>query len=230
MKSNHTPPGPDEDRQGWMMFAHSGPLNLRALEPDDIHLGDIVHALGRINRFIGQTREAISVLWHSVIVTELLRFEHHDIQLEGLLHDAGEAYVGDWISPLYGMVDPRIQGLKERIQETVFTAGGLDGTSALLSPPVNEADRLLARYEAETECGYSRPIPWHRPLTGVERERVHAAIKGIGSPSDRRPEQEFIRSRFLHKCEQLLPDDAPLRRTLEEAKRVYRSASAGMTP
>lgn len=230
MKNRHDPPGPDGNRQGWMMFAHSGPLNLRALEPEDIHLGDIVHALARINRFIGQTREPISVLWHSVVLTELLRFERHDMQLKGLLHDWGEAYVGDWISPLYGMVDPAIQGLKERIQETVFAAGGLPGRSALLSKPVQIVDRLLARYESESEHGYGRPVPWHEPMTGPERERIHTAIKGIRAPSDGYAEQEHIRERFLHKCNQLLPDDAPLRRTLKEARRVYRMASTGMAP
>ena len=222
MTTDRKVPGPGDDKQGWMMFAHSGPLDLCNLRPEDIHLGDIVHALGGINRFIGQTREPITVLWHSVIVAELCRFDHFNIQLEALLHDAAEAYVGDWISPLYGLVDERTQGLKEHIQETVYAAAGLDGQSAVLTRPVNDADKLMARYESESEHGYGRVVPWHIPITGVERERVHAAIKGIGSPSDRRPERDFIRWRFLHKCEELLPSNAPLARTLDAAKEVYR--------
>ena len=62
METDRKVPGPGENKEGWMMFAHSGPLELRALRPEDIHLGDIVHALGRINRFLGQTRRPISVL------------------------------------------------------------------------------------------------------------------------------------------------------------------------
>ncbi len=60
-------------------------------------MGDIVHVLGGINRSIGQTREPITVLWHSVMVAELCRFEHFDTQLEALLHDAAEA--ADWGAP-----------------------------------------------------------------------------------------------------------------------------------
>ncbi|MDE2906568.1 MAG: hypothetical protein OXQ28_10850 [Acidobacteriota bacterium] len=169
-----------------------------------------------------------------------------DMQLEGLLHDAGEAYVGDWISPLYGMVDPVVQGLKERIQETVFTAADLPGRSTLRSRPVRIVDRLLARYESESSCGYGRggarppppqgapPPPDQPPKNPTKTKPPPAAainaIKDIGSPSDRYPEQEHIRWCFLHKCKQLLPDDAPLRRTLEEAKHEYRTASTGTTP
>ena len=229
METDRKVPGPGEDKQGWMMFAHSGPLDLRALRPGDIHLGDIIHALGRINRFLGQTRQPISVLWHSLVVTELCRCESSETRLEALLHDAAEAYVGDWINPLYGMVDDRIQGLKERIQETVFAAGGLEDRSALLSKPVQETDRLMARYESETLCGYGRVLPWHKALSGVERERVETAINGIGQPSGEHREQELAHWRFLRKAEELLPDDAPLRNTIEEAQRVYRKTSTRVT-
>ena len=230
METDRKVPGPGENKQGWMMFAHSGPLELRALRPEDIHLGDIVHALGRINRFLGQTRRPISVLWHSLIVTELCRHESFETRLEALLHDAAEAYVGDWISPLYGMVDHRIQGLKEYVQETVFAAGGLEGKSAVLSKPVREADLLMARYESEAACGYGQALPWHEPLTGVERERAEASIAGIGQPSGEHREQEVVHWLFLRRAEDLIPDDAPLRRTLDEAQRVYRTTSTRVSP
>lgn len=176
MTTRREPPRPGEDKRGWMMFAHSGPLNLRALRPDDIHLGDITHALGQTNRFLGQTREPISVLWHSLAVAELCRHESSGRQLEALLHDGAEAYVGDWISPLYGLVDPRIRELQHAIQETVFRAAGLAGRRAVLSRAVQAADSLMARYESESDFGYGRILPWHVAVTSVERERAEAAI------------------------------------------------------
>ena len=97
MDTDRKVPGPNDNKQGWMLFAHSGPLDLRAIRPEDIHVGDIVHVLGGINRSIGQTREPITVLWHSVMVAELCRFEHFDTELEALLHDAAEA--ADWGAP-----------------------------------------------------------------------------------------------------------------------------------
>ena len=91
MDTDRKVPGPNDNKQGWMMFGYSGPLDLRAIRPEDIHVGDIVHVLGGINRSIGQTREPITVLWHSVMVAQFCRFEHFDTQLEALLHDAAEA-------------------------------------------------------------------------------------------------------------------------------------------
>ena len=225
MKTQPKVPGPDDDRQGWMMFAHSGALDLRALTPDQIHLGDIVHALGNLNRFNGQTRVPISVLWHSVMVAQLCRNEECDVELEALLHDAAEAYVGDWINPLHGIVDPRTEGLRERIQETVYEAAGLHGTSARLTPAVEHADRLMARYEAEGSHGYGEPVPWHHPLTEAENEQVQAAVERIGPPSTRSAEHDFLRWHFLHECKTLLPENTPLAKTITTATAVCRATT-----
>jgi 5'-deoxynucleotidase YfbR-like HD superfamily hydrolase len=64
---------------------------------DQVCIEDIAHHLANTNRFNGATREAYSVAQHSCHVADLLP---PALKRVGLLHDAAEAYVGDWTRPL----------------------------------------------------------------------------------------------------------------------------------
>jgi hypothetical protein len=69
------------------------------LEPrsHEILLMDIAHALSLVNRFGGHTVRPYSVAAHSLLVCDLLP---PPLKLQGLMHDAAEAYVGDIVSPI----------------------------------------------------------------------------------------------------------------------------------
>jgi hypothetical protein len=71
------------------------------LEPADIDITSIAHALSNICRFTGHTSEFYSVAQHSCIVAENLYGT--GFELDGLLHDAGEAFLGDLVRPLKGL-------------------------------------------------------------------------------------------------------------------------------
>lgn len=68
------------------------------LAPDwnDIDLGDLARGLSQLRRFGGQSRRGFSVGQHSLVVAELA---HPAVRLAALLHDAHEAYLGDWTGP-----------------------------------------------------------------------------------------------------------------------------------
>lgn len=88
---------------------HIDPTNVKA---DDIKLIDIAHALSMIPRFGGACPSFYSVACHSMYVADLVP---PGLRVEGLLHDASEAYCGDMIKcikvlcPDYGAVEARFE-------------------------------------------------------------------------------------------------------------------------
>ncbi len=73
--------------------------NLDLLNPDpkEIDIQDIAHHLAKLDRYNGAGHYHYSVGQHSLLVADALPKEY---KLQGLLHDATEAYLGDVVSPL----------------------------------------------------------------------------------------------------------------------------------
>jgi hypothetical protein len=120
-------------------------------DPADVRLADIAAGLAHTCRFGGHPRRFYSVAEHSLHVSEELEGRGGDdprLGLLGLLHDAGEAYVGDVPRP----VKRRVEGF-EHIESAVLDAvwSGLDiapPTAAEWERVMRDDDRLLA-YEAD---------------------------------------------------------------------------------
>lgn len=118
-----------------------------ALEVDDVNIGDIARALSRQCRYNGHVAGFVSVARHSLWVSRLLeqRGCSRLTQLEGLLHDASEAYIGDMISPLKHR--PELATFRA-IEEDVDLVIALHfHTRHPLPPVVKEADRLVGKLE-----------------------------------------------------------------------------------
>lgn len=82
---------------------HSGgTFDLANPRPEDVCIDDIAHALSMLCRFTGHCRSFYSVAQHSVLVCDRVKELGGDLTAQrwALLHDAAEAYVGDWSSPL----------------------------------------------------------------------------------------------------------------------------------
>jgi len=91
MSQTVAPAGP------WVPTWSGRAFPLLAPTPGDVDIRDIAHALGQIPRFIGHLAAFYSVAQHSMHVAALLPAA---MRLYGLLHDAHEAYLGDWSTPL----------------------------------------------------------------------------------------------------------------------------------
>jgi 5'-deoxynucleotidase YfbR-like HD superfamily hydrolase len=71
-------------------------------DPEQLDAGDIARALANQCRFGGHSRAFYSVAQHSVIVSQLVEGRGGDAEdaFAALMHDAGEAYLGDMPHPL----------------------------------------------------------------------------------------------------------------------------------
>lgn len=95
-----TPPASmrEADRRGGCVRTASGRYcSVTDPSPEDLVLGDIAHALAQINRYTGHAPYPFSVAQHSLIVSRLVPPPD---ALDGLFHDATEAYLADVNRPL----------------------------------------------------------------------------------------------------------------------------------
>lgn len=91
---------------------------------DEVYLDDIVTPLSRIVRYNGGLRPGIhySVAEHSVLIARLLRLQYPEdpvIALQGLMHDAAEAYIGDMVRPVKLAV-PAFREIDARLTGVIF--------------------------------------------------------------------------------------------------------------
>lgn len=110
---------------------------------DQVCLTDIAHALSLICRFTGHTERFYSVAQHSVLVSQVC--DPADA-LEGLFHDATEAYLSDLSRPVKhdpAMIEYR--AAEQRLHVTIMQRFNL----RLAEPPsVKTADMRLVANEA----------------------------------------------------------------------------------
>lgn len=124
--------------------------------PEDIDIRDIAHALSLICRFGGHCNKFYSVAEHSILVHDIyiklistkeyeanpLPKEHRGKALMcALIHDAAEAYVGDFVRPMK-MSIPLLKEIETPVQNAVLEKFGLAETMPLIKERVKEADNI----------------------------------------------------------------------------------------
>lgn len=117
------------------------PLDLR---PEDIDIRDIAHALSLQCRYAGHVRQFYSVAEHSVHVARHCRQYSPEAALEGLLHDATEAYLVDVPRP----IKPFLKSYKlmeSRVAHAIAERFGLDNAGH--PSIVHEADNRILHDE-----------------------------------------------------------------------------------
>lgn len=159
-------------------------VNPLALKIEDIRIEDIAHSLSLINRFNGHTNRPISVAQHSVYVSRLSvdQTDHdcpnptvckrcHDSKqrgLQGLLHDAAEAYLGDvtkWLKSSHAMDGYR--EAEDAAQRVIFKRFSIP---LPIHRKIELADRLMVLFEGMKGFGKDFKIdhPNYPPLTSQQ--------------------------------------------------------------
>jgi hypothetical protein len=175
-------------------------VNPLEMQPGDVCIEDLAHALALCNRFAGHSRFPINVAQHSILVS-LLCDSNHDHALAGLLHDGSEAYLGDvtkWLKK-----SPEMEGYRRaehRAQNCVYVAFNLQPYSR---DTVEWADQLAVRYEFELAFGRGQNVEGYGAPSHGERARLYRM--SVENPQLWRPYMTWQESEmaFLHRFRDL---------------------------
>jgi hypothetical protein len=88
---------------------------------EDICIEDIAHSLALQCRYLGHAKWHYSVAQHCVLLTghEYRRYGNADAAFDVLMHDAGEAYYGDWPRPIKNSI-PQVERVMRRIDQVIY--------------------------------------------------------------------------------------------------------------
>lgn len=111
-------------------------------EKNEYDIGDIAHGLSHVCRWAGHTRTMMTVAQHSCIVADLLWLDK-EIALQGLMHDAAEAYLGDVTNPLKSML-PDYQKIEQEFDKALANSFNY---SVPFHSLVKHADRMALAQE-----------------------------------------------------------------------------------
>jgi hypothetical protein len=106
----------------WMATNSGNRLYFNDPKPEDINIFDIATSLSKLCRFTGQIDKLYTVAQHSVLVSHFVPEEY---ALEGLLHDAAEAYTNDINTPLKRDLGESYRSVVEKIEWVIANKYGL---------------------------------------------------------------------------------------------------------
>ncbi len=123
-----------------------------AMEPDDVTLVDIAHPLSLLCRGVGQVKFFFSVAQHSMNCAKEAEARGYepDVQLACLLHDAGEAYCSDVISPIKRRLDTYRKVEKNVQRQVLIHFGVVDVLDSERWNCVRDIDHAMFTHEANT--------------------------------------------------------------------------------
>ena len=187
----------------------SGWMDVLQLTAGDIDLEDIAHGLSLTNRWNGATEQAVSVAWHSLVVSALASESYPSAALHGLMHDAAEAYTGDWTRPYKLHLGPMLTGIAERIEHTCLKAAGVRKRAATRDA-VKEADESVLLLEHSSQWGMGQQ-PRIEDEERVARARRAAERVNPGSGGSPFTRADVAEKAFVNEALWLMPADAPMR-------------------
>jgi hypothetical protein len=136
----------------WMQTFSGGAVWPTDIQPDDLKIHDIAHALSKLCRYGGHCLRFYSVAEHSCLIADSAKPEH---KLTALLHDASEAFLVDVPRPL----KPALLNYKELEDKIMLAIAEKFGVEYPLPREVKELDNRILADEREQNMA-TPPRPW----------------------------------------------------------------------
>jgi hypothetical protein len=147
-----------DERGHYVQTRRGGRFHLTNPTAEEVDIGDVAHALSLLCRFGGQLERFYSVAQHCVLVSRDVPAE---LAMDGLLHDASEAYVGDMSSPLKAALRETGSMGYDVVEELAHRAiARRYGTRYPHDPRVKEADLRALATEARDLMAPGEPETW----------------------------------------------------------------------
>ncbi len=133
---------------GFLRTISSSDFSLVNPEESVVRITDIAHALSMICRYGGHIPEFYSVAQHSYLVSEHIKGDE-ELKLQGLLHDAAEAYLGDVIAPLKPLLKD-YKSLELRVLNVIYKQLDVRWPNIDQWAAIKEADNRVLATEIKT--------------------------------------------------------------------------------
>ena len=121
----------------WILTSTATAMDLLVPRPEMVNIEHLAQALGNVCRFNGHCKHHYSVAQHSILVSRIVEWSGGSPEeaLQGLLHDAEEAYIADLTRPLKLLL---IEAAKQRNEAwlSILAEAGIDRDSAALKAAI----------------------------------------------------------------------------------------------
>ena len=172
-------------KNGLLLYPSGRLIDPWSLYASDVCIEDIAHVLAMTPRFGGATHRPYSVAEHSMAVCERVAHAGPRAALQGLLHDAAEAYIGDIRAPIKMRPEFRIvRDVEWAILQEIHVAFHL---------PLMRSNALVEAADAKEA---QREAAWLMPAHRCWEEQFGALDGDVGDPPPMR-DFETARSDFL---------------------------------
>ena len=146
-------------------------IDLQRITSDDIRLADIAHALALTCRFGGHCSIFYSVAEHSIRMSNLSNL--FPFPAEILMHDAAEAYVGDFNPGMKHAFS--LRPFEEKIQDVIAERFDL-WSAGLRHPDLKVLDEMMSRTEIRDLLNWPQSESYYLKIT-TENEPLAEIIE-----------------------------------------------------
>jgi hypothetical protein len=161
-----------------LMSSYSGVMiDVSHMSIEDVRLQDIAHALSMQCRYNGHVKKFYSVAEHSVLLAEHIFVFSVDPKaaLYALLHDGSEAYLGDIVRPIKGLMLEYLN-IERHVQTVIFERFGIADLEIEWQRLIDLCDhRILIN---EKDALLNENIIWNVPYVALPNLHIKCMVPG----------------------------------------------------